>query len=102
MAGTSIRYNLLLLTLIAVGCGGYGSASEKAYEYAKALYSVCNRKDQDGLENIETLITEAVGSSELTSQEARWLTDIIDDAKDGDWKSASKNARRLMEDQVEK
>ena len=40
---------LLVAVAALVGCGGYGEASPKAYAYATALYSVCNRRAEQSI-----------------------------------------------------
>ena len=94
----------LLLVVVALltqsGCG-YGKIGPKAYEFAKALYSVCNRRDEARLEKIAQMVEEAKTKGELTDKESAWLQDIVDRARDGDWEEASASAREMMEDQVE-
>ena len=96
-----VRCALLVCLVLIAGCRGYGEVSEKAYEYAQALYSICNRQDKGRLEGLAELVQASVDESEVSSQEAAWLGAIIDEAREGEWKSASKRARRLMEDQVD-
>ena len=88
------------LLMLTVGCGGYGKVSLTAYEYAKGLYSIANRKQADLLDQVEEKINADVESGELSAKEADWLRDIIEQARDGDWPGAQKQARRIMEDQV--
>ena len=47
------------------GCGQYAEVNEVTYEHAKALYSVCNRRDSERLEVCETLIVEAAANQQL-------------------------------------
>lgn len=76
---------------------GYGEVSSETYEFSKALYSACLNKNKDHLNKAE----EMVSSSELTAHERKWLVAIIKKAQEGNWESASNDARRMMEDQVE-
>ena len=92
-----ICFSLILSTL---GCGGYGEVSPTAYEYAKALYSITNRKAQDRLELVDAQIDTAHDEGKLTDQESQWLLDIVEEANGGDWQSANRASRRMMEDQV--
>ena len=95
------RQVVFVLVILALsGCGGYGEMSPLAYEYAKALYSVCNRQDQGRLELLRERIISSREQAELTARESDWLTDIIASADEGDWESAVLSTRRLMEDQV--
>lgn len=80
---------------------GYGELSPKAYAYAKALYSICNLKDEKRLPKVESMIAESLKKGEISERERDWLQDVIDRARDGDWETALSRARRMMEDQVE-
>jgi hypothetical protein len=82
------------------GCGGYGAVSPVTYEYAKALYSITNRKAEDKLADVEAQITTASAAGKMSAEEADWLMAIVSDAKSGDWESANQAARQIMEDQV--
>ena len=86
--------------VVAGGCGSYGEFSPTAYEYAKALYSISNRQAHEALDPVSEQISQAREQGELSEKEARWLVDVIDDARDGDWKGAAEAARKMMEDQV--
>ena len=83
-----------------VGCSDYGEVSHVAYQYSQALYSICNRQDQDKLARFQEKLAVAIEKDELSEQEADWLNDIVATASSGNWKAASRQARKLMEDQV--
>ncbi|MGI9429041.1 MAG: hypothetical protein ACR2NM_10310 [Bythopirellula sp.] len=97
---------VLLAALIALGfsagCARYSTVSHEAYQYSKALYSVCNRQDEPRLTMVAEQIETARAAQQLQKTEADWLTDIVATAQAGDWQDASKDARRLMEAQVVK
>lgn len=93
------RFSLLLLFCFLPGCQQYGEVSSKSYEFAKALYSICNRKDTARLEMIDTAITDAVAAEELPADEAEDLQDIIKRANDGEWSAAMLDCRTLMSEQ---
>lgn len=86
--------------VVAGGCGSYGRISPTAYEFAKALYSICNRQAHEALDPVGDQITQAQEEGELSEQEASWLGDVIAHARDGDWDAAAAAARQMMEDQV--
>ena len=89
---------ILLLSTGLWANQGYGEVSSEAYQYSTALYSACLSKNRQHLNKIETMLS----SSENVSQnERRWLEEIIALAQSDDWTSASKDARRMMEDQVD-
>lgn len=79
---------------------GYGEVNAKTYDYAKALYSICNRRAAAGLDTIEPMILESREAGEISESELRWLSGIVAAARAGDWESATKNSRRLLADQV--
>ena len=79
---------------------GYAPVGSKAYAYAKALYSICNRQDTERLDAIETMIDESIRREEITTQEYRYLNAIVRQARVSDWKGGQHECRKLMEDQV--
>jgi hypothetical protein len=96
-------WGALLVAALCVpvaGCGGYGAVSPLTYDYAKALYSITNRKAEDKLADVEAQITAASVAGKMSAEEADWLKAIVADAKSGDWESANRAARQIMEDQV--
>lgn len=95
------RFSILLLIAL-IGCSDYQGISPTAYQYAKALYNVTNRKRSDKLDEVNDLITSSKREGTITAQEADWLLGVIDNARDGDWETAQKTARQMMHDQVQK
>ena len=94
---------VVLLLLVASYCfsgNQYGEVSDQGYQYAQALYSCCNQRDAKKLELISQMIDEAHSRDEISEQEIGWLAGIIQQGRDGDWKSASESIRQLMNDQV--
>lgn len=100
MSSNCRKVTIGALLLLTVGCGGYGEVSPTAYEYAKALYAISNRQASANLDGVEQQIDQAESVEQLTTQEAAWLTDIIADCRAGEWQTAQKAARRMMQDQV--
>ncbi len=100
MQTTNRRWIAVVLIALTTGCGGYSGASPRAYEYAKALYSICNRQADEKLVEVTTQIEADVATEEISPREAGWLKAIVDDAEAGDWKAAMNAARQLMEDQT--
>ena len=78
---------------------GYGEVSKSTYEFAKALYSACLRKNVEHLDRVEQLVNEA-SDDDISIPERSWLGNIIGKARDGDWNSAAEDAKRIMTDQV--
>ncbi len=92
---------LVFILPICVGGCGYGKVSPKAYEYAKGLYGVCSRRDENRLKKISSMIDQAQKRGEITEEEEGWLNEIVKQGKAGNWDSAIHMARRMMEDQAE-
>ena len=92
---------LFVLLVLAAGCGGYGEISPHSYEYAKALYSICNRQDESRLDPFSEQLLAAADAGELPVHEAEWMEDIADLARDGQWEDAARKSRRMLMDQVE-
>ena len=92
---------LLLLLTILPGCG-YPEVSPTTYEIAGALYSVSNLKREDGLANVETLISESLQAQEISSREAGYLIEIVQQCRAGDWETAQAECRRMMDDQIDR
>lgn len=91
----------IVVALATLGCGGYGKVSPAAYEYAKALYSISNRRATDRLDGVERKLAAARDKQELTEQEYAWFETIVADARGGQWDAACAACRRMMEDQVQ-
>ena len=97
---TKLRWLSIWLFMGIVGCGGYDEVSPHAYEYAKALYSITNRKATDRLASVADGLQASLEDGKLTNEESDLLTGIVRQAEDGDWAAANRVARQLMEDQV--
>ena len=71
----------ILLLIALTGCSDYQGISPTAYQYAKALYNVTNRKRGEKLDEVNNLITSSKREGTITTQEANWLREIVDDAQ---------------------
>lgn len=78
---------------------GYGEVSPLTYEISKALYGACQTKSDQRLRKVDALIEGKMGSM-LPDNERQWLEDIVAQARDGQWEVAARQARRMLEDQV--
>ncbi len=83
------------------GCG-YPPVSPKAYELSKALYAVCNQKNAERLPVVSDLIQASLTDESITKSEGQWLNNIVDAGKNGEWETATQEARSLMDDQVDR
>ena len=88
------------LCLGTLGCG-YGELSPRSYDYAQALYSICNRRDESRLDQFAGLVDDDLRQGKISAQEADWLNDVVAQARDGQWQEANVAARQMLEDQVE-
>lgn len=79
---------------------GYGTVSQQTYEFSKAIYGACLAKSEQRLDKIEQLMDDP-SNAELPSHERTWLDAIISNARAGNWESAAKKARSMMEDQAQ-
>jgi len=91
--------SLLAAVVTIAGCS-YGEVTPVTYEYAKALYSITNRKDATRLDQVHSQVETALAQQELSEREARWLHQIVEDAAAGRWEKANRAARQMMEDQL--
>lgn len=90
---------LVFGSLLLAGCG-YGEISPLSYEYAKALYGICNRRDAKRLDDLRGQIATALEKQEITDRESDWFADLIAQAESGEWQEAAEGARQMMEDQA--
>ncbi|MCA8987686.1 MAG: hypothetical protein KDA78_08610 [Planctomycetaceae bacterium] len=89
----------LCLLLFLIGCG-YPQVGPATYEYAKALYAVCNQQDLVRLKNCRQDIEQLKQTQEIADREANYLLAIIRDAEQGAWTQSMEECRKLMEDQI--
>ncbi|MFN3192552.1 MAG: hypothetical protein ACE361_18715 [Aureliella sp.] len=101
IAAAVVSLLLIAVVLIWYLTSGYGETSEKGYQYAVALFRICNQKDLASLEGVEASIEADAASGELAPNETKWLREIIAMAKSNQWASARTEIRELMEDQME-
>ncbi len=92
---------LILLVFFMRGCGRYGEVNKATFSHAKALFSVCNRKDTERLELCATMIQEAATEGQISATEASYLSGIIAKAREDDWTEALAMSRQLMTDQID-
>lgn len=81
---------------------GYDKVSDKGYQFAMALISICNQQDAERLNIMVEQIDHAVADGDLPQADAQVLLTIADRARAGKWDSAAHSVRRLMIDQINK
>ena len=75
---------------------GYGPVSKDSYELVTAVHNACVTRDVGRVE----MLSEMIAKAEIDSRERKWLNQIIIQAENGDWNSARKASRSLLEKQV--
>lgn len=94
---------LILLGLVGwyfLGQRNYETVGSKAYEVAKALYSTCNLRDAERLQQVSQQIDRLEKTADLSADEAATLRSLTLLAERGDWKQAASESRRLMQAQL--
>lgn len=91
---------VILVSMLAFGCGGYSGASPRTYAYANALYTICNRRHTAKLDEVAVTIADDAARGELPAGEARWLEAIVEDARRGEWTRGMKTAREIIRQQA--
>jgi len=91
---------LVLLANVA-GCGRYPEINPAAFELAKAIANVCNARNGEQLETARQTISAKREAGEITDQEERILSGIVERAAAGEWEHAERQARQLLKDQTD-
>ena len=87
--------------LVLGGCGGYEEIGPHAYEYATALYAICNQRDETRLKEFSVALAAACESGDVTDIEADQMVGIVSLAESGEWETATQESRQLLLDQVD-
>jgi hypothetical protein len=99
----------VVIAIVVVSQRGYGKVSSRAYEFSKAIYGACLSQSEARLAKVEKMLDEDAGQvaegtasveQVVSLRERQWLESMIQLARDGQWKSAAKQCRRMMNDQV--
>lgn len=80
----------------------FGEISRTGYDYAMALGSACNGKNEAKVAKITQMIEQSQLDGELEPHEAAWLKGIAQQASAGDWELAYASVRTLMQEQTQK
>lgn len=95
---------VIIVSLFAYFNRGYGKVSDSTYRAATAIYGACLAKNDARIDAVQTLIdsgSEEFDTSQITTEERKWLQSMIREAKSGEWDSAANAAKQLMEAQNE-
>ncbi|MCS7469744.1 hypothetical protein NZK35_24090 [Stieleria sp. ICT_E10.1] len=104
----STRYRNLGLALAVIACAAslwYFSRSPvrldaDGYDLTIALYRVCNQRDADALKEIESRLNEMAGGPSQDDHQHEALQDVVQEARQGNWRDAMITCRTLLEEQV--
>ncbi|QDV47977.1 hypothetical protein Enr13x_78900 [Stieleria neptunia] len=105
---TSTRYRNVGLALAALACAAslwYFSRSPvqldaDGYDLTIALYRVCNQRDADALQEIESRLSEMAAAQPQGDHQREALDEVIREARQGNWRDAMITCRTLLDDQV--
>ena len=71
--------------------------SPDTYEIAVALYRVCNQQDENGLEQIQSKLTQLSDSSSSKDPSIAHLQRIVHEAQRENWKDAMRFAHEVLD-----
>ena len=94
-----ILMGIVVATALIWSNQGYGKVSAHAYELSKAIYGACLSRSEERIEKIEFLLTNT-DTSKISKRELKWLGQITQQAKEGNWESASLAAKEILDDQI--
>ncbi|WP_145220870.1 hypothetical protein [Planctomycetes bacterium TBK1r] len=105
---TSTRSRNVGLALAVIACAAslwYFSRSpvqldHDGYDLTIALYRVCNQRDTEALQQIESRLNEMAGAPSQGDHQREALQDVVQEARQGNWRDAMIACRTLLEEQV--
>lgn len=98
---TSLMGAILVLSLVlGTGCGSNPTLSQPGYKQALAVFNAVSRKDEVAISKLHDIITKSKSDSEVPASEADILLAVIENAKQGNWESATARMRKLLEKQA--
>ena len=74
--------------------------NDDGYNLTIALYRVCNQQDEEGLLEIAVHLDQAIDANGGADPQQEALESIVQDARAGQWESAMRECRSLLEDQA--
>lgn len=103
----SMGYAVCAVLVIAVALGWHlwprkVTLPADSYDFAIALYRVCNQQDEQGLRQLQQKLDElnAIASPTETAMAMAHLQQIIDQAESGNWDLAMRQTRSALADQT--
>ncbi|MEM1067318.1 MAG: hypothetical protein AAGI63_00375 [Planctomycetota bacterium] len=103
----SVLLTIATATLFVVGLVWFlrpssVTLSPDTYDIAIALYRVCNQEDPKGLDQIDGRLAELENTSTAADPSIVRLRNIVETANEGDWDTAMRDARRTLQEQVQR
>jgi len=86
---------LWVLFLVVFGCGRSPELSQSASEYTVAIYSACSVRNMERLEAAAVQLAES-RREDLLESERVLLSEIMAEARAGEWTSAVQRCRTLL------
>ncbi len=96
-----IAISIFVVPMLVRYGSSYREISPDSYQLAAAALQATNLKNTAQIEKVEALCQQFLDEGKIDSQEHRWINQICASAKDGQWESAGKQARRMMSDQIQ-
>lgn len=91
---------LIGLLIFTTGCGGPPAlGSEEAFSTADALYTAITSRRSDLLNESETRLRELKTNGKISDEAVESLTDIMEQARSGDWQDAAEELDAFMRQQ---
>lgn len=76
---------------------GYGKVDTATFQVAQGIYSASLEQNLTRIQRLEELLM--ADESDIPTHQKRWLLNMIEDAKAGNWKSCTRDARQLLKEQ---
>ncbi|PAY16642.1 hypothetical protein CKO51_25350 [Rhodopirellula sp. SM50] len=105
---TSTRSRNVGLAFAVIACAAslwYFSRSpvqldHDGYDLTIALYRVCNQRDAEALEEIHSRLNQLADGASQDDHQREALQDVVQEARQGNWRDAMIACRTLLEEQV--
>lgn len=92
---------LALLFCFLSGCRSYPEVSSReSLELIKLVYTACNTRDRERLEECEKQLEELSLAGKIGTREMDAFRKTIDLAKNDDWEMAQNQALKFAQDQI--
>lgn len=76
---------------------GYGKIEPSTFQVAQGIYSASLEQNLDRIKKLEQVLSEQ--TPDIPANQKRWLMDMIEEAKVGQWKTCTRHARLMLQEQ---